>query len=51
LLLVPQDTYRVATQIDAIESLIAKEDTNKIDLLEQMIRKHVNLKEIVDEEG
>jgi BioD-like phosphotransacetylase family protein len=49
LLLVPQDTYRVATQIDAIESLIAKEDTNKIDLLEQLVLKHVNLKEIIGE--
>ncbi len=29
LLLVSQDTYRVATQIDAIESLIAKEDSTK----------------------
>jgi len=48
LLLVSQDTYRVATQIDAIESLIAKEDTQKITLLEQLVRKHVNLKEIAD---
>jgi BioD-like phosphotransacetylase family protein len=51
LLLVSQDTYRVATQIDAIESLIAKEDTQKITLLEQMVRKHVNLKEIAGEKG
>jgi BioD-like phosphotransacetylase family protein len=47
LLLVPQDTYRVATQIDAIEPLIAKQDTDKIDYLEQLVQKHVNLKEIV----
>jgi len=46
LLLVPQDTYRVATQIDAIESLIEREDVSKIDLLEGLVRKHVNLKEI-----
>jgi BioD-like phosphotransacetylase family protein len=51
LLLVPQDTYRVATQIDAIESLISKEDTSKISLLEKMVRKHVNLKEIAGEAG
>jgi len=51
LLLVPQDTYRVATQIDAIESLISKEDKQKITLLEQLVRKHVNLKEIAGEKG
>ncbi len=51
LLLVPQDTYRVATQIDAIESLIAKEDTEKITLLEGLVRKHVNLKEVAGEKG
>ncbi len=49
LLLVSQDTYRVSTQIDAIESLVAKEDTQKIALLEQLVRKHVNLKEVAGE--
>jgi BioD-like phosphotransacetylase family protein len=51
LLMVPHDTYRVATQIDAIESLIAKEDATKVDLLEQLVRKYVNLKEIAGEGG
>ena len=51
LLLVPQDTYRIATQIDGIESLIGREDTHKVDLLEKLVRKHVNLKEIVGAEG
>ncbi len=49
LLLVPQDTYRVATQVDAIESLIGREDTQKIDLLEQLARDHLRLKEIAGE--
>jgi BioD-like phosphotransacetylase family protein len=46
LLLVPQDTYRVATKIDAVEPLMATTDTQKVDLLEQLVRDHVNLKEI-----
>ncbi len=46
LLLVSQDTYRVATQIDAIESLIGREDAHKVALLEQLVRKHVHLKEL-----
>jgi len=41
----------VATQIDAIESLIAKEDAQKITLLEQLVRKHVNLKEVAGGKG
>lgn len=44
LLLIPQDTYHAATQIDAIESLMTKEDVHKIDLMEQLVQKHVNLK-------
>jgi BioD-like phosphotransacetylase family protein len=48
LLLVPQDTYRVATKIDAVEPLMATTDTQKIDLLERMVRDHVSLKEIAE---
>jgi len=46
LLLVPQDTYQTATQIDRIESLLTKDDASKIDLLGQMVQKYVNLKEM-----
>jgi uncharacterized protein len=45
LLLVSLDSYQVAKQIDALESLPTKDDTEKIALIEQMIGSHVNLKE------
>ena len=45
LLLVSPDTYQIAKQIDFMEPLLQKDDTDKILLLEQMIRKHVNLQE------
>ena len=45
LLLVSLDSYQVAKQIDALESLPTKDDTEKIALIEQMISSHVNLKE------
>jgi uncharacterized protein len=46
LLLVPQDTYQTATHIDNIESLLTKDDTHKIDLLRQLVEKHVDIGEI-----
>ncbi|HUH65208.1 MAG TPA: DRTGG domain-containing protein [Syntrophales bacterium] len=45
LLLVSPDTYQIAKQIDSLEPLLQKEDADKILLLEQMIKKHVNLQE------
>jgi uncharacterized protein len=45
LLLVSPDTYQIAKQIDFMEPLLQKDDTEKILLLEQMIKKHVNLQE------
>jgi hypothetical protein len=45
LLLVSTDTYQIAKQIDFMEPLLQKDDTDKILLLEQMIKKHVNLQE------
>jgi BioD-like phosphotransacetylase family protein len=45
LLLVSPDTYQIAKQIDFMEPLLQKDDEDKILLLEQMIRKHVNLQE------
>ena len=44
LLLVPQDTYQAATQIDNIESLMTKDDTHKIELMEQLVEKYVDVK-------
>jgi BioD-like phosphotransacetylase family protein len=47
LLLVPQDTYHAATQIDNIESLFTKDDVHKIGLMEQLVQKHVDVKAII----
>ncbi|HQL01451.1 MAG TPA: AAA family ATPase, partial [Smithellaceae bacterium] len=44
LLLVSTDTHKTAKQIDGIEPLPMKEDIEKINLIEKMIRDHVNLK-------
>jgi len=45
LLLVPADTYTVAKQIESLEPLPTKEDTDKIALIEQLIAKHVQVRE------
>ncbi len=45
LLLVSPDTYQIAKQVDSLEPLLQKEDADKIALLEEIIKKHVNLKE------
>jgi len=47
MLLVPQDTYQVATNIDNLEILITKEDSEKLNLVEQLVQKHVNVKELL----
>lgn len=47
LLLVPHDTYTTATQINRIEPLLTKDEPRKIDLLAQLIEKHVDVREIV----
>ncbi len=43
LLLVPQDTYHTITQIEAIEPLLTRDDHHKIELIDRMVEKHVNL--------
>lgn len=43
LLLVSADTYEIARQIENMESLLTKNDSTKIALIEQMVRNHVNL--------
>lgn len=45
MLLVTSDTYSVAKQIDLLEPLPTKDDTDKITLIEKMIREHVKLDE------
>jgi uncharacterized protein len=45
LLLVSADTSAVAKQIDSMESLLTKDDADKITLMEQLINAHVRLKE------
>ena len=44
LLLVSTDTHQTARQIDGIEPLPTKDDTDKINRIEKMIRDHVDLK-------
>jgi BioD-like phosphotransacetylase family protein len=46
LLLVSSDTYLTAKQIDDLEPLLTKDDTEKIQLLGDLIREHVNIEEI-----
>lgn len=47
LLLVPTDTYDVARQIGNLQPLLTTEDSEKIDLLEDLVRQHVNIGELV----
>ncbi|MFQ6124792.1 MAG: DRTGG domain-containing protein [Candidatus Heimdallarchaeota archaeon] len=46
LLLVSEDTFRAAQHIDNMEVLISKDDTEKIDLLSQLVKKNINVNEI-----
>ena len=46
LLLVSEDTFRAAQHIDNMEVLISKDDTEKIDLLSQLVKEHININEI-----
>jgi len=43
LLLVSTNTHETAKQIDSIEPLPTENDTDKIDILEKMIREYVDL--------
>jgi hypothetical protein len=47
LLMVFSDTYQTAKQIESLEPLLTKEDSDKVELLKGLFQKHVNLKEIV----
>jgi BioD-like phosphotransacetylase family protein len=46
LLLVSPDTYETARKLDNMQPLLTKNDTEKIDLLAQLVKRHVNLAEI-----
>lgn len=46
LLIVPIDTYQAAKQIDGLEALLTKDDIKRVELLEQLIKNHVNIDEI-----
>ena len=46
LLLVSQDSYQTASQIDDLEALPTKDDKEKIALIEQMISDHVDIKKL-----
>jgi len=46
LLLVPSDTYQVARQMDAMEPLLTRDNTENINLLTELIKKNVKIKEI-----
>ena len=47
LLMVFADTYQTAKQIESLEPLLTKDDAEKVDLLQQLAKKHLNLNEIM----
>jgi BioD-like phosphotransacetylase family protein len=47
LLLVSQDTYQAASQIDDMESLPTKDESEKINLMEKLVKENVDLKKII----
>ncbi len=47
LLMVFADTYQTARQIEGLEPLLTKDDSEKVELLKGLIQKHINIKEIV----
>ena len=48
LLMVFSDTYQTAKQIDSLEPLLTKDDGEKVDLLKELILKHVDLNKITN---
>jgi len=47
LLMVFSDTYQTAKQIESLEPLLTKDDSDKVELLKGLIQKQVNIKEIL----
>ena len=46
LLLVSEDMYQIAKQIERIEPVLTKDDAEKIDLVEQLVKKYVDIEKI-----
>lgn len=46
LLLVPDDTYQVARQIDSMDIVVAKNEVEKIDLLESLVTENIDMEKI-----
>jgi hypothetical protein len=46
LLIVFSDTYQTAKQIESLEPLLTKDDTEKAELLKNLFQKHINMQEI-----
>ena len=49
LLLVPQDTYRAAKLVDDMVPLIVASDKDKIDLLVNLVKQHVDISSIMED--
>lgn len=49
LLLVPDDTYQVAKQIDGAQYLLKRDEEDKIAMLESLVRENVDMKALVGE--
>jgi len=46
ILLVPGDTYATATQVEALEPLLTKDDADKIEIITKLVKENVDLKAI-----
>ena len=46
LLLVSEDTYQIARQIDTIEPVLTKDDTAKMTAIEAMVREHIDVEKM-----
>ena len=49
LLMVFSDTYQTAKQIESLEPLLTREDSEKVDLLKELVQKHVQMNEFKGE--
>ncbi|MFH0889489.1 MAG: DRTGG domain-containing protein [Planctomycetota bacterium] len=47
LLLMTQDTYQIASQMDNIEPLLTKEDSRRIEILQKLIKDNLALKKMI----
>jgi len=47
ILLVGMDTFKTAKAVDDLETLLRKDDTEKIKLLSQLIEKHTSIQELL----